>query len=365
MGRVRPFKIDDSAAVADIHWRVFQHKRAPSPDSLRDYFQTLYLSQLPSELPIGSLVYEDDQGAVRGFVGGIPLRLRYRQKRIWALVAGNHMVDPDLRAPFAGAVLLRRLFAGPQDLTYSDTSNSVSVRMWKSLGAEVFLANSIQWIRILQPLRFALAISRRRVLGRVCSPFLFPLASIPDFVDRRRLSRSLDKKNAQLDQRELDVETMLSGLEQLVDDRALVPAYDSESLNWRLSLAGDKQDCGSLIKTGVYEKGRLLGWYILYAQQREIAEVLQIVANSKTIDRVLNHLFKSALQEKCVAVMGSMDPMLFGGYTQNKCSTYIHASVAIAHSRDPEIIRDMHQGSTFLSRLEGEWWTRLQGDDFF
>jgi hypothetical protein len=331
---------------------------------LRDYFRDLYLSQVPCHLPIGSLVYEDEQGRVRGFIGGIPLRLRYRQKPVWALVAGNHMVDPDLRAPMAGAMLLRKLLAGPQDLTYSDTANDISVRLWKALGAEVLPANSMQWIRVLQPILFALDIAKRHPMGGVFSRLLLPLVSMTAVIQRRRLSRSLHKMVAQLGQCELEVDAMLSGFGPLVEDRMLVPDYDLESLNWRLSLADGKEDCGSLIKRGVHKDGKLLGWYLVYARRGTVAEVLQVVAHRKAIDQVLNHLFKSALQEECVAVMGSMDPRFFGEYSRNKCFSYIHGSVALAHSRDPEMMRDMHQGNIFLSRLEGEWWTRLQGDEF-
>jgi hypothetical protein len=35
-----------------------------------------------------------------------------------------------------------------------------------------------------------------------------------------------------------------------------------------------------------------------------------------------------------------------------------------AHSRRKELIQALYSGDAFLSRLEGEWWTRLQGDRF-
>ena len=364
MGIVRPFRVDDIEAVADLFWRVFRHKHAPSPPSLRACFQTLYFSYPSCDVPIGSLVYEDDHGSVRGFIGGIPLRLRYRDKSIWALVAGNHMVDPDLQVPMAGAMLLRRLFAGPQDLTYSDTANEISVKLWQLLGAGAFLSDSVQWIRVLQPSLFALDVLRSFPLGRVFSFLSFPLFWITDVVGTRLLNRSVDRMVAQLTQLELDADTMLSSFGQFMNDRALRPDYHRESLDWRLSLAGGKQECGPLVKTSVYENGRLLGWYLVYARRGAIAEVLQLVANKKTIDRVLNHLFSSALKRGCVAVMGSLDSRFFYEYSRNNCISFIKDCVTVAHSRNLQIMDDLFQGNRFLSRLEGEWWTRLQGDDF-
>jgi hypothetical protein len=364
MGIVRPFQVDDIEAVADLFWKVFKHKHTPSPLSLRDCFRTLYFSHPFSDAPMGSLTYEDEQGKVRGFIGGMPLRLRYRDESIWALVAGNHMVDPDMTDPMAGAMLLRRLFAGPQDLTYSDTANGISVKLWQLLGARPLLSNSVQWIRVLRPSLLALELLRRHRLGKVFSFLSFPFCSITDVVGARLLNRSIDKVVAPLNQRELEADTMLRSLGQFAKGRVLLPDYDRESLNWRLSLAGSKKECGPLVKTGVYEDDRLLGWYLAYMRKGAIAEVLQLVANEKTIHSVLNHLFSSALQRGCVAVMGSLDSEFLEEYSEDNCFSFIRRPVTVAHSRDPAIMHDISQGKAFLSRLEGEWWSRLQGDEF-
>jgi len=365
MGCVRVFEADDVAAVADLFWKVRKHKTTPSPSSLRDYFRTLYLSHPACDQPaVGSLVYEDQTGHIRGFIGGIPVRLRYKNAPVWGLVAGNHMVDKEFTDPMARAMLLRKLCAGPQDLTFSDTANRISVQLWRALGARVLPVNSVRWLRVLRPGTFALNVLRRFRFGRFLSGLSFPLFSLPDRLASKLLNRSIGNAARRLEARPIDDRSIFRSFDDFVQPRQLLPDYQSQSADWRLSLAGDKQEFGPLIRTGVYENGKLLGWYLYYAKKGAIAQVLQLVANTKTVGRVLAHLFDSALRQGCAAVMGNADPAYMEEYPHHHCHCFVRGAMTVAHTRNPDIMRDLLQGNAFLSRLEGEWWTRLQGDRF-
>ena len=105
MGSIRYFQSQDIAPVADLFLKVFKRRQSPSPLSLQSYFEKLYFSHPSYDESMSSLVYEDKQGNIRGFIGGIPVDFKLKNRKIRALVAGNHMVARDLKDPMAGALL--------------------------------------------------------------------------------------------------------------------------------------------------------------------------------------------------------------------------------------------------------------------
>jgi len=363
MGPIRPCQVSNLSAVADLFWKVFRRRSAPAPPSLPDYLQTLYFTHPDYDPDLGALVYEDTHANIRGFIGGIPLCLRLDDRPLRALVGGNHMVDPDLNDPLAGALLLRRFFAGPQDLTYSDTANPISVKLWESLGADILTPYSIRWLRVLRPGRFASSILRRHRLGMVGSILFYPFFALVDRIGQNSFSPPVEEFPDSLDQRELDPDTFIPALPKLTGAR-LRPDYNRARLDWRLTRAGEKKEFGELVKTAVFQKNRLLGWYLFYTRPGDLGHVLQVVARPRTLDRVLNHLFAHARRRGCVALLGYTDAKSFSAYTRTCCQLFLRGALAMAHARDPQLLQPLHHGEAFLSRLEGEWWTRLQGDRF-
>ena len=57
-----------------------------------------------------------------------------------AAICTTWMVDDHEADPFAGARLLKAVLSGPQDLSFSETSNDLSTAMWRSLGTTIFCA---------------------------------------------------------------------------------------------------------------------------------------------------------------------------------------------------------------------------------
>ena len=79
---------------------------------------------------------------------------------------------------------------------------------------------------------------------------------------------------------------------------------------------------------------------------------------------VLGHLFNDAKRRGCVAVMGGIETASVKEFSENQCLFFLRNMYTVAYSRDKEIMEALLKGDTFISRLQGEWWTRLQGDKF-
>ena len=105
------------------------------------------------ELP--SLVAVDDEGGhprIHRLSGATAEARRPRASRdlLRALT-----VSSDPKAGPAGALLLRRLLSGDQDLTWTDSPTEGVVRMWRAFGGHLDQPRSWDWMLVLRPFRWA------------------------------------------------------------------------------------------------------------------------------------------------------------------------------------------------------------------
>src|SRR5215470_18282184 len=155
--QVRACTPDDMAAVAGLFQRTFRHARRAAPAPLTAYLRELYFEHPWRDPALTSKVFVAD-GAVRGFIGILPLRLAFRGSTLRAAVAGSLMVERPQENPLAGARLMRAYMTGPQDLSLSDSANAVSLGLWERLGGKTVAMESMEWVRAFRPARAALAL---------------------------------------------------------------------------------------------------------------------------------------------------------------------------------------------------------------
>jgi hypothetical protein len=364
MAEIKVFAPSDVPAVANLFMKVFRKNRGPSPDSLKAYFNELYLDSSWQSDGAVSYIARLPDGTVTGFIGALPLRLNFRGEQITAAVAGNHMVDPEHREAFTGINLLKRLLDGPQHLTLTDTANEISRRLWEQVGARLLMTHSLRWLRILRPASYPLSLVRNPALGPAIRILLSPLTLPGDRLGRRFVPGTAFEGARDLTIRELDPSTMVSSFPELVGTLPLRPAYDKRRLEWIIRMAGDKRQYGPFGSKAVFDKDRLLGWYLYYARRHQTAQVLQVVARHDSVRRVLNSLFLHLFDAGCIAATGMLDPRYLREFHEQKCIIFLRDMYTMAHTRDKELLQQLLSGQAFISRLEGEWWTRLQGDTF-
>src|SRR5205807_1742269 len=73
-----------------------------------------------------------------------------------------------------GALLVGRLLAGPQDLTWSDSATQIVSRVWAVYGGHVDYARSCDWLIVARPQRWLRSLlgakARRREVRRDLAP---------------------------------------------------------------------------------------------------------------------------------------------------------------------------------------------------
>ncbi len=362
---IRHCTTKDLDQVADLFESVFRKRETPAPPLLREYFNEIYFRHPYHDDRLHSFVYQLGDGMIAGFLGVLPLRLRFLDEPLLGAVAGNLMVRRDLKNPFAGARLVKAFLDGPQDLAFSDTANEISRRMWEASGGVTLMLASLQWIRVLRPAQFAMHLAERKAshlpFGRL--PYL--ACSCIDLVAERVRARKPKGPSPDWSAYEWDHEQLLVVLTQTAQNYALRPDHDANGFRWLTERAREKTQHGPLHGKIVSDRfGVKAGWYLYYGRKGGLAHVLQIGAAPRARKAVLSAMIADAYHKGCIALLGNTESRLMRDLADEECIFVLRGAHTVVHAAREDLLRALQRGDAFLSRLEGEWWTRLQGDSF-
>ena len=358
--RIRPFTPDDIPEVVDLHKRVFPGNSF-SASELEVHFRRLFFENPWYDADLPSLVYQERGEKICGFYGVIPRRMRMKGGPIRVAVSSQFMVDPSVRNRLAAVELQSAFFAGPQDLSFTDGANDASRRIWEGLGGVTAFPYSVHWTRLLRPTRYFLGRWKERGLSTLAQWALSPVSAVADFLATHR-RRSPFHQAEHAPEEDLSWETLRDELPKFAAMKSLCPDYDEQSLHWLMDQANEKKCHGSLRKAVVRNStGQLIGWYMYYLNPSGISQVLQLVATKNSIRRLLDQLFFHAWRSGSCAISGRMDPEFVTDFSEERCLFSFNGLRMLVHSKRADLREAIQQGDAFLTRLEGEWWMRLQG----
>jgi hypothetical protein len=396
MNPVRPFVKNDIPQVVELFQKVFFNngQETPSASKLTDYFEEYFFhspwtenegtengrsrgdrerngragdetgGQSRTEEAITSLVYEASNGQITGFIGIAPRRMTLNGKPIRAAVSMHFMVEPGSRSTLAGIQLLKALFAGPQDLSLTDSAGVIGRKIWNGLGGVTAMAYSFDWLRLVRPGRYALRFLAQKSLAlRVLALILWPLYPVVDAIASKAMPHRFGRPVTTLRESMLDKETFLAGIRQLPNGYALRPDYDPHALFWLMSKAEQSAHPGSLQKVALRDAdGDLVGWYLYRLGPDGMGEVLQIVGRKRFYGEVLDHLLTHAWRNGANALCGRVDPNYIQEFSDRHFFLSCGSPWTLVHTDNPELLRAVQDGAAFLTKLEGEWCMRFHDE---
>jgi hypothetical protein len=370
MPEVRPVIEADIPAIAAMFQRILRRSSdAPTP-ALKAYLKAIFLDAADFDPELASKVHIRDDASVSGFLGVLPLVMEMDGKPLRAAVCGSFMVEAHEDDPFAGARLLREVLAGPQDLSFSETSNDISTAMWRRMRARVLPDYSLEWVRVMRPAAFATELAAARfkpirALKSLAAPFdamarrggnhdehawwnYRPLAGKADgFID----AEGSDEELAEL-------------IPGFLAPFALRPRWTPDQLRTMLSHARRKAVHGERVQRIVRTNaGKPVGMFLFYGDAGRIGRVVQIMAVPGQEGTVVDRLLRHADERGMAAMRGRTQPALLDAMIGRKFA-FVHASSTVVHSQKPELIEAFASGRAFANGLAGEGWTRLIGDRF-
>lgn len=365
MSQIRGCTPEDMPRVADLFQTVFRRSSGPAPASLQQHLLELFVTAPCHDPELPSLVYIAPDGAVGGFVGVIALRMSFRGKPIRAALASSIMVENPKDNPLAGARLLRAFLNGPQDLSFSDDANPVSLAMWKKLGGQSVPLESMDWLRVLRPAGFAVSIVGERIpLVKLAHPICLAIDGIATRVASNRF-RLKTQSTARSNDIDLNDDSLINHLREFAAPYSLRPTWDADSLRWILNQAAQNRRHGRLVCRAVYGKAASpLGCYLYYGRPHGVARVLQVMASPDAAGIVLDSLLEHAHQNRCVAVRGRAHSRYIDELFSRDCIFFNRGSVVV-HSRNADVIEAARSGDALVTGLAGEAWARIAGGDVF
>jgi hypothetical protein len=299
MPSIRAFRPDDIDEVARLHQESFPPDTGPAPlEAYRTYFRDTFFRGPYANAGFPSLVCEDSNGSLSGFLGVVPVRMMLAGGRsIWATLCTQFCVEPQRRG-MTGLRLLRAHLGGPQDLSISDEANTTTMRLWTWAGGEAVTSSSLHFVRPLRPACLALSrIELRTGFGFVTRRFALP-ARLLDRALARVPRTHVRPREVATTGEPLDLATMASELPALLmpengRERRLVPHYEPAALAWSLVRAqlADGKIVGVRVRA---PDGKLLGWYVYLREPDDTALLLQLAAPADAAPAVLDRCCSSS-----------------------------------------------------------------------
>ena len=358
MAGIRPFEESDIPQTAALHQLVFDIPSTPDiGDRYRSYFADKFLEPVRlGALP--SLVFEDGDGRIVGFLAIATRWFAIGGKPIRAAVSSQFAVHPEARSHLAAIALSRHFLGGPQDLSFTDEASDTSQTLWEKMGGSSSPMYGMHWIAPLRPAALALSKIGQRLgpLARLAAP----LATLADGIVSRIPYRGRTGPQPGLQMEPLSTRALVELMMEPLDDALLRPFYELCGLDRMLDDAGRKKAHGELQKILLRDtRGKIAGWYLYHLNRGGSSEVLQIGCRKEHRLEVVRHLFHHAASHGATAMTGRLEPHFSTALSDQCCLLYRRKYSMLIHSRDPQIVNVIHSGRAFISRLEGEWCLRF------
>jgi hypothetical protein len=226
-GSIRPLRRDDLPAVAALYELVARSgTRTPAPGLAGHLAETL-LDHPWADEEIPSLVHEEADGGISGFIGCHVRRFVLDGRPLRVACGGQLVTDPAARSRAVGFFLLREFMRGEQDLALTDTAGEATRLMWARIGGRPAYLPSVSWFRPFRPLRFALdyaAIRRRGGTTAERAPFAA--------LGRGAFRPRVPAPPADVEREPLTPASLAAALSELEGAFRLRPAYDEGFLTW-------------------------------------------------------------------------------------------------------------------------------------
>jgi hypothetical protein len=348
MATIRPFEAEDVPVVAGLMRANMRDWRRDEEFLVRTLVDDPWVDE---ELP--SLVAVDEDEQVIGFVGSQVRRMVLDDRPIRGVCVAHLVVAPGKRAGAAGALLLSKLLAGPQELSFSDSANEAVVRMWRAFGGYVDHARVCDWMLVLRPARWfagvAGAVARRRSVGRQEVPVgALPLHAVP----------GLGRGAKPQDGGDVSSETATSAaivetLPATTRGYKLRVAYDEAHLEHMVSMV--EAGLAPLTRRIVRRGDRPIGWYAYLTMPGGVRRVLHLSAPEREADAVLNRLMEDAKADGGSVLTGRLSPGL-EGVLHSRLAVLGFARKPVVHSHDPELRALAGTGASLITQLDSEWY---------
>jgi hypothetical protein len=306
----------------------------------------------PEELP--SLVAVEG-GDIIGSIGAQARPVVFDDRRLTGISVSHLVVSRRARGGAAGALLVRQLLAGGQDLTWTDSGTPGVVRIWGVFGATVDHARTANWMLVLRPAAWAARFARAVLPGNNRYTAL-PVQAVPlQAVGRHIAGRAFLPLPAGVSGHEASPRELCELPPQTAKSARLRVAHDPAYLAW---VFAHLETLGApVVRRLVRRDGAPIGWYA-YLQKPVVGRVIHLAAAPKDSHDVFGEMLADARGRGVMALSGRLDPHLDEPVRMRFAALGL-GQRPLLHARDPEIRATYGSSASLISEMElvdSEWW---------
>jgi len=291
---------------------------------------------------------------VIGSIGAQERPLLFDGASLRGICVSHLVVDPSQRAGAAGALLVRTLLSGNQDLTFTDSATEEVVRIWAAFGARVDHARTGGWMVIASPARWLARVGVNGLRRGKDRRLLLPTAAFPlQAAGRHVLPQAFPEPAPDVQGMDATPAEIAEYLPTLKSIRVRVN-YDANYLSWLFQHLGS---LGSpLTHRIVMRGGDPIGWYVYL--RRQTARLIHLAAATRQAEAVFAEFASHAQARGALALAGRMEPHLDEPLRRRMAAIGL-AQRPLVHTRNPDLRAALSSSRALLTEMDlidSEWW---------
>ena len=300
-----------------------------------------------------SLVAVNERDTIIGFTGVQARRMRFDGRPLRGVCCTHAVVDPAFRGGAVGALLLSRILAGPQAVTWADSATEAVARVYGIFGGHVDYARACDWMLVLRPVRWARQIAAAAARREPVSRRTFvPVGAMPiQAVGRRLLRRAFPDLPADVRSDDASADAIAEHVPALNRQRRVWIDHDPEQLDRLFRLVETFR--GPLVRRLVRRGDRVVGWYAYLLGRGGPSRVLHLAGLDQEIDAVLGDLLSHARRRGSAVVTGRAEPHLQAAL-ERRFAVLGFARQPVVRAKEPDLAAALATSASLLTRLEGE-----------
>ena len=302
-----------------------------------------------------ALVAVDDADKVIGSVGAQRRELLFEGEKRDAVVVSFLAVAPEHRGGAAGALLIRRLLTGQQDLAFSDSSTPEVARIWRVFGGYADATRCCEYMLVTRANRWLRGIAGEIIRRHPISRRVVPVEALPlQAVGSRLLSRvrpeAISMAPSGLSSSSASP-AELAEVERSLDRRVrLRVAHDAEFLEAQFSHLEAMDIGGDLVRHVVHRAGRPIGWFA-YIARPQVSRVLAVCSGPEDADAVFEALLRDATERGTAVVSGRSAPHLVEPL-RRRMAVLRYEPPPLIHARDHQLRAALASSGSLLEEIE-------------
>ena len=358
-GGVRPLDRSDLPRAGELFLAKFRGRENARSQRLEGHLARFFLDHPHFDDATASLVHEEPDGRISGFLGIAPVHMRFDGRPCSGSIISTWMVQDAARDSHAAVALARTHLGRGHGLTMADTTSRMSIGFHAFMKVQFAATHSLRWMK---PLNFAASglLSAADAVGLKAPSAAIAAARACEQAARKVARRDGASLVEGWSVAQIDISRFAEGLDELMARLRLAPVWSAQDLAWLLDFAAECEASSEIVLCEARDRaGGLAGVCAYRVDMRERAEILQIVLRPRAEEQTLRLIMNKARSDGLISIGGRIDPMVSRGLFAIPRVLYLHGPGVVVKTADAEAFRAICSGEGLVGGLVGDAWTPL------